>query len=126
MSMPLTIYCDVKYYLYRKPVQMSKRFDELVELIGAEHCKILVSGDVTILLNGERCMIKALVYEVKGFRIYYKRLDRSLFHLPDIADESAISKISAEQMVFILNGETLEEAGYIKLKKYEPLFSSQM
>jgi transposase len=87
MSKLLQIRHDANFYLYRRPVKMSRSFDGLAALIRTELEKDIVNGDVFIFLNRTRCMIKILVYENKGFSIFYRRLDEGAFQLPVIPGE---------------------------------------
>jgi len=68
MSKLFSVQETVNYYLYRKPVKMSKSFDSLAALVRTELDRDIVNGDVFIFLNRNRTMIKVLVYEKKGFR----------------------------------------------------------
>jgi len=85
MSKLLSVRQDTNLYLYRRPVKMSRSFDGLAALIRTELEKDIVSGDIFIFLNRTRSMVKALVYENKGFSIFYRRLDEGSFILPMIA-----------------------------------------
>ena len=113
------------YYLYRKPVKMSKSFDSLAALVRTELDRDIVNGDMFIFLNRHRTMIKVLVYEKKGFSIFYRRLDEGSFLLPAIASDQASYKMSTEQIMSMLSGMILEAGGYIKSGKYEPLLGAQ-
>lgn len=121
MSQLLSLRASANYYLYRKPVKMSRSFDGLAALIRTELERDIVSGDVFIFLNRTRTMIKVFVYEQKGFSIFYRRLDQGSFQIPMIAGENVGYKMSAEQMMYMLGGMTLEEGGYIRAERYEPL-----
>jgi hypothetical protein len=71
-------------------------------------------------------MIKVFVYEQKGFSIFYRRLDDGSFQLPAIVGDQISYKMTAEQIMYMLSGMTLEEGGYMKADKYEPLLGSSM
>ena len=124
MSKLLAIRDTVNYYLYRKPVKMSRSFDGLAALIRTELDKDIITGDVFIFLNRNRTMIKVFVYEQKGFSIFYRRLDEGSFQLPAIVGDMISYRMSAEQIMYMLSGMTLEEGGYVKAEKYEPLLGS--
>jgi transposase len=126
MSKLLLFREDANYYLYRKPVKMSRSFDGLAAVIRTELGKDLVSGDVFIFLNRTRSMLKVLVYEQKGFSIFYRRLDEGSFQLPLISSDHISYKMGSDQLAYMLSGMTLEEGGYVKAGKYEPLLGSQV
>jgi transposase len=96
MSKLLTFREDANYYLYRRPVKMSRSFDGLAALIRTELDKELVSGDVFIFLNRTRNMLKVLVYEQKGFSIFYRRLDEGSFQLPLISSDHLSYRMSVK------------------------------
>jgi transposase len=104
---------------------MSRSFDSLAALIRTELDKDIISGDVFIFLNRHRTMIKVFVYERKGFSIFYRRLDEGSFQLPEIVGEQVNYKMSAEQIMYMLSGMSLESGGYVKVDKYEPLLGAQ-
>jgi transposase len=124
MSKLFSVQESVNYYLYRKPVKMSKSFDSLAALVRTELDRDIVNGDVFIFLNRHRTMIKVLVYEKKGFSIFYRRLDEGSFLLPVIASDQVSYKMSTEQIMSMLSGMILEAGGYIKSGKYEPLLGA--
>lgn len=125
MSKLFSVQETVNYYLYRKPVKMSKSFDSLAALVRTELDRDIVNGDVFIFLNRNRTMIKVLVYEKKGFSIFYRRLDEGSFLLPVIASDQVSYKMSADQIMSMLSGMILEAGGYVKSGKYEPLLGAQ-
>lgn len=124
MSKLFSVHESVNYYLYRRPVKMSKSFDSLAVLIRTELNRDIINGDVFIFLNRNRNMIKVLVYEKKGFSIFYRRLDEGSFQLPAISDEQISYRMSTEQLMFMLSGVNLESGGYIRTDSYEPLLGS--
>ena len=126
MSKLLNLSLDANFYLYRKPVKMSRSFDGLAALIRTELDKDIIHGDVFIFLNRQRTTIKVFVYEKKGFSIFYRRLDDGSFQLPAIVGDNVSYKMTAEQMMYMLSGMTLEDGGYVKAEKFEPLHGSHV
>jgi len=57
MSEILSLNAEAKFYLYRKPVKMSRSFDGLAALIRTELDKDIISGDVFKFLNWQRTTI---------------------------------------------------------------------
>jgi transposase len=112
MSKLFSVHETVNYYLYHRPVKMSKSLDSLAALIRTELNRDIINGDVFIFLNRNRTMIKLLVYEKKGFSIFYRRLDEGSFQLPAISDDQINYQMSTEQIMFLLSGVNLESGGY--------------
>lgn len=125
MSKLFAVQETVNYYLYRRPVKMSKSFDGLAALVRTELDRDIISGDVFLFLNRPRTMIKVLVYEKKGFSIFYRRLDEGAFVLPAITGEELSYPMSTEQLMYLLSGMVLETGGYVKASSYEPLLGAQ-
>ena len=103
---------------------MSRSFDGLAALIRTELDKDIIHGDVFLFLNRQRTTIKVFVYEKKGFSIFYRRLDDGSFQLSAIVGDDVSFKMTAEQMMYMLTGMTLEDGGYVKAEKFEPLHGS--
>jgi len=103
---------------------MSYSFDRLAALIRTELNKDVIGGDVFIFLNKQRTVIKILVYEDKGFSIFYRRLDEGSFQLPLIVSDVISYSMSEEQMLHMLQGVSVNEEGYISKEKYVPLHGS--
>src|SRR5882762_11356384 len=121
MSKLLAFQDSASYYLYRKPVKMSRSFDGLAALIRTELDKDIITGDVFIFLNRTRTTIKVFVYENKGFSIFFRRLDEGSFQLPLISSDHISYRMNVDQLLFMLSGIMLEDGGYKKAEKYEPL-----
>jgi len=91
-----------RYFLYAGITDIRKSFDGLSGLVVNEMKGHLLSGDVFIFLNRRRNMIKLLVWDRSGFVIYYKRLEKGTFEIPDAEGSSA--QIEWSQLVMILEG----------------------
>ena len=124
MSKILQLASDANFYLYRKPVKMSRSFDGLAALIRTELDKDIIHGDVFIFLNRHRTTLKIFVYENKGFSIFYRRLDEGSFQLTMIASDHVSYKMSEQQLMHMLSGVTLSDGGYLTKEKYVPLHGS--
>ena len=118
MSKILQLAADANFYLYRKPVKMSRSFDGLVALIRTELDKDIINGDVFIFLNRQRTTVKLFVYENKGFSIFYRRLDEGSFQLPLIASDHISYKMNEEHLMHMVSGVTLVDGSYLSKEKY--------
>lgn len=90
------------YYLYRPPTDMRKGFNGLSGLVRNQMGQDPLSGGVFIFINRRRDRMKLLVWEASGFMLYYKRLERGTFELPE--PTAAAWDISWQQLVLILQG----------------------
>ncbi len=87
---------------------MRKGFDGLSGIVTNEMSSSPMDGSVYIFINKRRNRMKMLSWESGGFMLYYKRLERGTFEIPQGPDQSKIS-LNWETLVLIIQG--------IKLKK---------
>ncbi len=91
-----------RYLLYREPCDMRKSFDGLCGLVRSELDKDPMNGEVFIFINKRRSMFKLLHWESGGFVLYYKRLERGTFSVPDLAEGDRV--ISWPGLVLMIEG----------------------
>jgi len=107
-----------RYFLYREAADMRKSFNGLCGLVTAGLNRDPLSGDVFVFINRRRTHIKLLVWDRNGFVIFYKRLEKGTFELP----ESGV--LSWQRLVLMLEGISLKSARYRKrysLPKKDPI-----
>jgi transposase len=92
---------------------MSYSFERLAALIRTELNKDVITSNVFIFLNKQRTTIKIMVYDDKGFSIFYRRLDEGSFQVPVIVSDVISYNMSEEQMVHMLQGLSISEGGYL-------------
>jgi len=68
-----------RIYLHGKAVDMRKSFEGLGGLVEAAFPGELLTGSVFVFINGRRDKIKLLHWDVDGFVIWYKRLEKGTF-----------------------------------------------
>ena len=98
----LALTAATRIYLYRAPCDMRKSFDGLCGLIRSELGEDPLSGSLFVFLNRRRNMIKCLYWDRDGFAIWFKRLERGCFNLPDIA--ASDGRIDRLQLTLLLEG----------------------
>ncbi len=107
-----------RYYLYRQPTDMRKSFDGLYGIVRNKLDKNPMSGDVFLFINKKRDRIKLLRWESGGFVLFYKRLEKGTFHLPDTSAVHASHQlIDYPELVMIINGISMKNA-----RKYPRFF----
>ena len=89
-------------YFYRAPCDMRKSFDGLSGLIRNELGADPLSGSLFVFVNRRRNMIKCLYWDRDGFAIWYKRLEKGCFNLPDITNSDG--RIDRLQLTMLLEG----------------------
>lgn len=98
---------------------MRKGFDSLSGVVTLQMNSNALSGSVFIFFNKKRNQVKLLLWEGDGFALYYKRLEKGTFELPDYDDENVTVSISNQQLQFILQGISLKSIR--KRKRYQHL-----
>lgn len=106
-----------RYFLYRGATDMRKSFDGLSGLVRTHFTHSLLSGDVFIFLNRRRDRIKLLMWDISGFAIYYKRLERGTFELPDFSSDQRSLELTWSDLVLLLEGIKLSSVK--RRKRYE-------
>ena len=96
-----------RYFMHCKNTDMRKGFNGLCGLVRNEFLQNPLSGDVFIFINRPRNRIKLLHWQGDGFAIYYKRLEKGTYEMPEINSTSASIELDAQQLLLILEGISL-------------------
>lgn len=99
-----------RYFLYREPTDMRKSFDGLCGLVTNQLDKNPMSGDLYIFINRQRNRIKMLRWEAGGFVLFYKRLEKGSFELPQTKNSELNISIDYSQLVMIITGISMKYA----------------
>ena len=99
-----------RYYLYREPTDIRRSFDGLCGLVTARLGQNPMSGDVFIFINKPRNRMKLLKWETGGFVLFYKRLERGTFELPDPGSQSTSQQIGYGQLTMMVTGISMRYA----------------
>lgn len=81
---------------------MRKSFNGLQGLVEGKLKRTATSGEVFVFINKRRDRVKLLHWEGGGFVLYYKRLEKGIFELPDIKEESC--QIAWSELMLIIEG----------------------
>lgn len=114
----LHLSANCNYYLYRGNTDMRKGFDSLSGLVSSQMQLNVLNGSVFIFLNRKHNQVKLLLWEGDGFALYYKRLEKGTFEMPDSDGNNHESlSISSEQLQLILQGISLKSVR--RRKRYQ-------
>lgn len=97
---------------------MRKSFDGLSGLVQNNLEGNPCSGDVFIFINRHRDKIKLLHWQGISFTLYYKRLEKGTFELPQYDPGVGSITLSYAQMVMIVDGLTIKNIQH--RKHYQP------
>ena len=103
-----------QYFLYSEPTEMRKSFAGLSGLVNNELNKDLTAGDGFVFINKRRTLMKILVWDRTGFVIYYKKLVRGTFELPDQQERSNHSSLTLSTLLLMLEGIELKSVQFRK------------
>ena len=113
-----TLSSSHKFHLYSQPADMRKSFDGLSGLVQNNLENNPCSGDVFIFINRGRNKIKLLHWQSISFTLYYKRLEKGTFELPQYDASVGSITLSYTQMVMIVDGLTIKNIE--RRKHYQP------
>ena len=107
-------------YLYRAPVDFRKQVNGLAALIEQELGHSPFTGALYAFTNRHHNKIKCLMWENKGFVLYYKSLAEDKFKWPSPSDD--VLSLTGEQINWLLDGYDISLLkGHQKLH-YETVF----
>jgi transposase len=98
----------LRYHLYRGAVDMRKGFDGLSGLVRNELGRNPMNGELFIFINRRGNLIKLLVWDITGYAVYYKRLERGTFEIPHSVSSGKSIILSREQLMLIMEGISLK------------------
>jgi transposase len=100
----LALTAATRIYLYRPVCDMRKSFAGLCGLIRQELAQDPLSGFLFVFCNRPRNRVKLLYWDSDGLAIWYKRLEKGTFSLPD--RDTADGRIDRRDLSLLLEGVT--------------------
>lgn len=111
----LTFTSTQRIFLARAAVDMRKSFDSLASLVTNQLGKDPFAGDVFIFVGKYRNRVKILVWDVSGFWVCAKRLEKGTFATPrPLLDKDARSALpmTPAEVHLLLEGIDVHAASY--------------
>jgi transposase len=113
----LTLPRSVRIYLATEPVDLRKSIDGLGGIAtGRGHD--IYSGHLYVFTSRRGDRVKILAWENAGFVLYYKRLERGRFRLPEIKPGAEEVEVDATQLTMLLDGIDVKRVK--QPKRWEP------
>lgn len=100
----LTLPPSVRIYLASVPVDMRRGHDGLVAIVRGQWKVDPYEGHLFVFVGRRADRCKILFYDRGGFVLYYKRLERGRFRLPDIAAGAPSVPLDATALAMLLDG----------------------
>jgi len=94
---------SVKIYLATDAVDMRKSIDGLGGL-AAQRGHDIYSGHLYVFVSRRGDRVKILAWDLGGFVLYYKRLERGRFRLPALAPGAQEIALDAPTLAMLLSG----------------------
>jgi transposase len=99
----LTLPASVRIYLATGPVDLRKSIDGLGTLASTRGHDVY-NGHLYAFTSRRGDRVKILCWDRGGFVLYYKRLERGRFRLPEVAPGSEEVQLDATQLAMLLDG----------------------
>jgi transposase len=99
----LSLPASVKIYLAAEPTDMRCGFDALAARVTSRGQDVF-SSHLFVFVSRRRDRVKVLCWDRGGFVLWYKRLERGRFRLPNIAAEAQTIQLNAAELAMLLDG----------------------
>lgn len=100
----------VEIFVALSPIDLRWGFDRLAGLVGAELGRTARGGALFVFFGKRRTALKILFFDGTGMCLFYKRLDRSMFRVPESPVPGATSiELSERELDDLLDGIALVE-----------------
>jgi len=97
-----------EFYIYTQSVDMRKGIDGLCGLVNNELNLNPIDGKVYVFFNSSRDKVKLLVWDIDGYVLYLKRLERGRFEqIIEQAEGEKKYKIQYKHLVMLMSGLSL-------------------
>ncbi len=93
---------SVRVWVASAPVDLRRGHDGLCALVQSEWQQDPYSGHLFVFFGKRKDRIKILFWSRGGFVLYYKRLERGVFRLPDASGTH--SSLDSTALVMLLDG----------------------
>ncbi len=99
----------VEIFVALAPINLRWSFDRLASLVESELGRVASGGALFVFFGKRRTALKILFFDGSGLCLFYKRLDRGLFALPEpsTGDERCI-EVPSHVLDELLDGLRLE------------------
>lgn len=106
---------SVKVFLATAPTDMRRSFDGLFAMTQQVLRGDPLSGALFVFTNRRADRVKILFWEKSGLAIYYKRLEKGVFHFPE--SDGQCVEVEATELALLLEG--IELRGAKRHKRYD-------
>src|SRR5690349_11844553 len=108
----------VRILLAAQPIDMRKSIDGLSALVRNGFKENLYAGHLFVFVSKKGDRAKILTWDNGGFVVYYKRLERGRFRVPEIHEGALGAQLDSTQLAMLLDGIDLSHVR--RPKKWAP------
>lgn len=112
----ITLPPAVGIWLATTPTDMRKGFDGLSQVASQHIERNVLEGGLFVFLNRRRDRVKLLWWDEDGLAIFYKRLERGTFELPQVAADTRSVVLTPTELSLVLGG--IELSSVRRRKRY--------
>ena len=94
----------VEIFVALDPVNMAYSFDRLAGLVQQQMERSVRDAALFLFFNRRRTSLKAIFADETGLCIFYKRLDRKRFTLPEPVDDGRVVELNERELDDLLDG----------------------
>lgn len=98
----------VEVYLAAQPIDLRWGFDRLAGLVAGHLGRDARSGALYVFFGKRREALKVLFFDGSGLCLFYKRLDRGVFRLPEAVGEGTTVQLEERELDALLEGIEVE------------------
>lgn len=95
---------DVDIFVALDPINMQLGFDRLAGLVEERLHRDPRAPALYIFFNRRRTLVKVLFADASGLCVFYKRLDRGRYQVPEPRDDSGVIELSEDALNELLDG----------------------
>lgn len=100
----LSIATGTRIFVAADATDMRKGFDGLQGLVSGVLQQDPLCGHLFLFVNRRRDKLKILYWDGDGLAIWYRRLERGTFQMPQMADDQKSAEIRSEELTMLLRG----------------------
>ncbi len=115
---------SVQLYVCTEPTDMRKAFDGLAALVEHVLEKDPLSGHLFCFFNRRADRCKILWYDHGGYALFYKRLERGRFRVPEATRGERRVTLRAGELALILEGIDLRGAKHRRVWKPQKRYAA--
>jgi len=104
-----------RVYLACGPTDMRKSINGLAAIVEGGFKHDPFDGAMFVFCNRNRDRVKILEWDVDGFWLYFKRLEKGHFRWPALGEDDATMSMTGEELSILLGGARIE----MKLRRNE-------